>query len=82
MIGGKFWHDHEINPAQQPQFLELLHHREASHLQTLQGHNIKYILSNLILKISGSTLCFDHCLNSLWHALNQMIPLMVLKVIP
>jgi len=80
MISGKFWHDHAVNSAQQPQFLELLYHGKGSCLQTLQGYNIMYIISILTLKTSGSTLCLDHCLNSLWHALNQMIPPMILKV--
>jgi len=70
VIGGKFWHGHEINPAGKQQLLELLHHHKAPCLQTLRGYNIEYILPNLTLKTSRSTLGFDHCLNSLWHALN------------
>ena len=78
MIAGKFWSYHEIDTTVQSQLLKLLHHHKVSGIEILWECNIKYILPNLTLKPSGSTLC----LNSLWHALHQMISSMILKLIP
>jgi hypothetical protein len=72
----------EIHPGSLPQRLELFHHHTVPGIKTLRGYNIEYILPNLTLKSSGSTSCFDHRLNSLCHALHQMVPPMMLKVIP
>ena len=80
--GGKYWNDREINHHWQSQFHELLHHHLAEGFETLGEESIIAILFNLILISSGTSFCFDHRLNSLRHALNQMISLMILKVIP
>ena len=81
MIGRNFRSRHEINPDGQQQRFELLHHHMAWCSKILVECSREYILPNLSLKSSISSFCLDHRLNSLWHALNQIIPLMMLKVI-
>ena len=66
----------------QPQPYEVLHHYRAPDIKTLWRYKIKWSKLNLTLKSGGSSFCFNHCLNSLWHAVNQIIPSIVSKVIP
>ena len=80
--GGKYPNDHKINHRWQPQFHELLHHHLAERFEIFRGESIVAILPKIILISSGTSFSLDHCLNSLRHALNQVIPLMVIKLIP
>jgi hypothetical protein len=48
----------------------------------LGEENISLFETTLMLIMGGATFGLDHHLNSIWHALNQMIPPVILKVIP
>jgi len=82
MISEKYWGICKINSNLQLERFELLHHHDDSGGETLWECNIECILLNLSLKSSGSSFSLDYCLSLLWHALNQMNPPMIYKVIP